>query len=94
MSFDVISNYKEDSGLGRAYTSFRLDVPSYCASAVAVVLISHHSIFFCYPNILHMLDAGEDTAAMDAHNTFEEPHACREDDSSAVKGIERELTLG
>ena len=41
-----------------------------------------------------MLDAGEDTAAMDAHNTFEEPHACREDDSGAVKGIERELTLG
>lgn len=50
--------------------------------------------FFVTPTYYSWPDAGENMVAMHAHMTFKEPQACRENDSSAVRVTERELSSG
>lgn len=55
--------------MGRA---FRLDLPSYHTTEVAMVLITHKSIFLVTPKYYRGLDAIENTMMMHTHITFKE----------------------
>lgn len=59
----------EDSSLGRA---FHLDSPNYDSTEVAMVLITHNSIFLVTPTYYTGLDDVENTMMMNVHITFEE----------------------
>lgn len=55
--------------MGRA---FRLDLPSYHTTEVAMVVSTHKSIFLVTPKYYRGLDDTENTMMMDTHITFKE----------------------